>query len=217
MIYEIFRWIGIISGYPFKWLFFKEKIYYENERASLRVKGGALVISNHFGPWDYILSMFLFFPRKLYVVASEHAFRNALFRFGMKFCGGIEANRITKSMSFIKNSIREIQKKHLVQIYPEGHNTEDGNLQPFFPSYILIAHKANAPIVPVIFDGNYGVFQRVHLIVGEPIDLTDYHTAAKVSKDDITRLNGVVYEKCLALREELGCRVEADRMRGKGE
>lgn len=215
MLYEVFRWIGVIIGYPFKWLFFKNKVYYENERVTKRVKGGALIISNHFNPLDYVLNVFVFFPRKLYVVASEIAFKNAFLRFGMKFLGGIQANRITRSMRFVSQSIREIEKGHLVQIFPEGHNTDDGTIKPFYPSYILIAYKANAPIIPVITDGNYGMFKRVHLIIGEAIDLSKYITSQKLTKDDIMQLNAVVYEKVLQLRRELDLRIEAERKKGK--
>lgn len=214
MLYEIFRWIGVITGYPFKWLFFKNKVYYENENVPKRVRGGALVISNHFNPLDYVLNVFIFFPRKLYVVASEHAFKNAFLRFGMKFWGGIQANRVTRSMRFVSQSIREIQKGHLVQIFPEGHNTDDGTIKPFYPSYILIALRANAPIVPVITDGNYGLFKRVHIIIGEAIDLTEYISSPKATKDDIARLNDIVYEKVLQLRKKLALRIEKDRKKG---
>ena len=215
ILYDIFRWIGVVTGYPFKWLYFKNKIYYETENVPKRVKGGALVISNHFNPLDYVLNVYVFFPRKLYVVASEHAFKNAFLRFGMKFWGGIQANRVTKSMHFVTESIREIKKGHLVQIFPEGHNTDDGTIKPFYSSYILIALKAKAPIVPVITDGNYGLFKRVHLMVGESIDLSAHITGPKATREDITRLNDMVYEKVLRLRKELEQRVEADRKKRK--
>lgn len=206
MLYDVFRWIGVITGYPFNWLIFKNKVYYENERAKQRVKGGALIISNHYNPLDFVHNVFVFFPRKLYVVASEDAFRNAFLRFGMKFWGGIQANRVTKNMRFVIQSAREIQKGHLVQIFPEGHNTDDGTIKPFYPSYIAIALRAKAPIVPLITDGNYGVFKRVHMIFGEPIDLADYFNGDKATKEDIARLNDIVFQKVLALRAELEAR-----------
>lgn len=217
VIYEIGRCIGVITGYPFKWLFFKEKIYYENERVPKRVKGGALIISNHFNPLDFVMGCFLFFPRKLYVVASEHAFKNALLRFGMKFWGGIEANRVTRSMRFVAQSIREIKKGHIVLIFPEGHNTDDGTIKAFYPSYIMIALRAGAPIVPYVSDGNYGLFKRLHIMMGEPIDLTQYLTSSdeKPSKEEITRLNDIVRNKMLALRAELDVRIQADKKKGE--
>ena len=215
ILYDIFRWIGVVTGYPFKWLYFKNKIYYETKNVPKRVRGGALVISNHFNPLDYVLNVYVFFPRKLYIVASEHAFKNAFLRFGMKFWGGIQASRVTKNMHFVTESIREIKKGHLVQIFPEGHNTDDGTIKPFYSSYILIALKAKAPIVPVITDGNYGLFKRVHLMVGESIDLSAHITGPKATREDITRLNDMVYDKVLRLREELDRRIEADRKKRK--
>lgn len=213
MIYDIFRWIGIISGYPFYWLFFSRKLYYENENARKKVKGKALVISNHYCPFDYVLNVFLFFPRKLYVVASEDAFRNKLISFGMKFWGGIQANRITKSMRFVVESVRELKKGHLVQIFPEGHNTDDGTIKSFYPSYIVIALKSKAPIIPVITDGNYGITKRVHIMWGEPIELSQYNISSKPTKDEILMLNDIVHKKVLDLRKELDKRIKIDNAR----
>lgn len=215
MLYELFRWIGVITGYPFKWIYFKTKVYYENENAPRRVRGGALVISNHFNPLDYVLNVFLFFPRKLYVVASEHAFKNAFLRFGMKFWGGIQADRVTKSMRFVSQSIKEIKKGHLVQIFPEGHNTDDGTIKPFYSSYIWIALQAKAPIIPVITDGNYGLFKRTHMIVGEAINLLGNAPAQRITSADLERHNEVVFAKVLELRRELDARIEADRKKRK--
>ena len=211
IFYEIFRWLGVITGYPAQLLFFKKKVYYENEKAKRRVRGGALVVSNHFNPLDYVLNCFLFFPRKLYVVASEDAFKNDLMRFGMRFWGGIEANRVTGSMLFVSQSIREIRKGHLVQIFPEGHNTPDGKIHPFYPSYLLIALRSDAPIIPVVSDGAYHLFRRTRVIIGEPMDLMQYTHSKKANEENIALLNRVVYEKVLALREELERRKEKER------
>ena len=217
IIYDIFRCIGVITGYPFRWLFFKTKFYYENERATKRIKGGALIISNHYNTLDFVHNVFVFFPRKLYVVASEYAFKSFWISLGMKFWGGIKADRVTRSSKFIFQSIREIKKGHLVQIFPEGHNTDDGKIHTFYPSYILIALKANAPIIPLVMDGQYGFNKRVHQIIGEPLNLSDYVSEGKVTKEEIERLNEIVHTKVLKLREELDMRIYADRNKRGGK
>lgn len=132
----------------------------------------------------------------------------------MKFWGGIECNRVTRSPRFIIESVRELKKGHLVMIFPEGHNTPDGKIHPFYPSYITIALRGDAPLLPVISDGNYGLFKRVHVMVGDPIDLKQYLTEEKPTREDIDRINGIVYEKVLALRAELDRRVQADKKKG---
>lgn len=216
MIYEIFRWFGVITGYPIHLLFFKKKIYYEDKAVqSRKTKGGMLVISNHFSPFDYVLNVVLFFPRKLWVVASEYAFITPALRFGMKFFGGIETNRVTRGVHFIEESADKLRKGKLVQIFPEGHNTPDGTIKDFYPSYILIALQANAPILPVIIDGNYGIFKRTHVIIGKPIHPEDYLPSGTPTHEDIQQANTQIREKVLWLRQELDRRIAADKKKGK--
>ncbi len=211
LFYEIFRWIGVIIGYPFRWFFLKTKIYYENEKATRRIKGGALVISNHVNPLDYVQNIYVFFPRKLYVVSTEEPFKNPISGFLFrKFWGGIEANRTTMSMRFVSQSIKEIKNGHLVQIFPEGHNNPDGDVKEFYPSYLLIAYRAGAPIVPVVTDGGYAFNKRVHLMIGEPIHLTDY-LPEKARTSDIESINEVVRQKVIDLRAELDRRIQNDK------
>ena len=50
-------------------------------------------------------------------------------------------------------------------------------------------------------------------MIGEHIDLTQYLTTEKPKKEDIDRLNQIVYQKVLALREELDRRIQEDRKR----
>lgn len=214
IIYEIFRWIGVISGLPAQWIFFKKKIYYEEGAIRARkVRGGALVICNHFCPLDYVMNVETFFPRKLYIVASEDAFRNKGLVFGMKFWGGIKADRTTRSMSFVKEAVRELKNGHLVMIFPEGHNTDDGTIKAFYPSYIAIALLSGAPIIPMTLDGNYGLFKRTHMIIGKPIRLKEMLGGRKHTREDVDRLNDMVRNEMLRLRQELDLRIAADRQK----
>lgn len=210
-IREFIRLFAFATGYPAKWFFFKTKVYLENERAEKRVKGGALIVSNHFNPMDYIVNCFHFFPRKLCVVASEDGFSNWFFRFFIKCGGGIQANRITKNMRFVVESIRELRAGNLVQIFPEAHNTPDGKIHDFYPSYILIALRANVPIVLIVTDGNYGLFRRVHIMISEKIDLRQYVDTPRPSKEQIQQLNAIVHKRVLDLRQELDARVKGEK------
>lgn len=216
MIYDILRVFGIITGYPFQLLFFKTKVFYENDNKKNRhAERGALIISNHYNLVDYIVTVFLFFPRKLYVVASEMAYRDPIISFGMKFWGGIQANRQTKNMRFVDISADKIRSGNLVLIFPEGHNTDDGEIHDFYPSYIKIALLAKEPIIPIITDGNYGPFKRTHVIIGEQIDLYDYLDGDTFTRDDIKRLNAMVYQKALDLKSELERRKNKSKRKDK--
>ena len=205
MLYDIFRTIGLILGYPLQLLFFKRKTYYVDKKNTHLLKGGKLIITNHFNMFDYVLTSFVVFPRKLNVVASEIPFKSKITRFGMKFFGAIEANRETKSMSFVNKCADVLKNGQLVQIYPEGQNTPDGKIHEFKPSYTLIAHRANVPIVLVITDGNYGIFKRTSVIISEEIDISKFMdvTSKTTKKDERTLLNDYIYNRALELKEEL--------------
>lgn len=204
MIYEIFRIIGLITGYIPQLLFFKRKTYYVDKKRT-SFKGGKLIVTNHFSMFDYVLSAFIVFPRKLNVVTSEMPFKNKFLKFGMKFFGAIEANRETKNMSFIDKSVDVLKKGKLVQIYPEGRNSPDGKMHAFKPSYTVIAHRANVPIILIITDGNYGIFKRTSVLISEEIDISEFiDKDSKITKkEDRNRLNEFIYNKALQMREDL--------------
>lgn len=216
--FEFFRWIAIFTCWPFQLILFKKKIFYEDKAVqSRRIRGGALVISNHFSVLDYILTLFVVLPRKLYIVAAEMAFKNRFLRFGMRFFGGIEANRVTKSMRFVGESADIIKKGRVVQIFPEGRITHDGTTAYFKQSYLAIALHSGAPIIPIVLDGTYHILKRSHVLIGKPIYLSDYCKSQKPSREEMVALNDMVYNKVLSLREELEARKKAmyDKRKGK--
>lgn len=206
MIYEFFWWLCIITGYPYQLLLFKRRTFYEDKSVqSLKIKGGALIISNHYHFYDYMMNMFAVTPRKLNVVSSELGFKNKLLAFGMRFFGGIQANRVTRSMRFMDTAAEVIRKGKLVQIFPEAKITDDGTIKPFKHSYIVIAHRANAPIIPIITDGNYGFSKRASIIVGKPIYVSDYIKTDRrtPTREELEAVNEIIYSKVLSLRQEL--------------
>ena len=211
MIYEIFRLIGVFTGYPAQLIFFKRRTFYEdkNERPDFK-HGGKLIIANHYNILDYVLSCFIVCPRKLYVIASEDPFKSKIVTFGMKFFGAIQANRITKDMRFMDQGAEVIRNGNLLQIFPEGRNTPDGKIHSFKQSYIVIAHRAKCKIVPIVTDGNYGLFKRVNVMIGKEIDLAPFISSDKhtPTREELSAANAYIHAKMLSLREELEQRKE---------
>lgn len=205
MFYTIFRIIGLVTGYPMQLLFFKRKTYYKDRKKTNIKKGGKLIISNHYNILDYVMTSFIVFPRKLNVVSCETPFKHKIVVFGMKFFGAIQANRETRSMGFMDECAEVLKKGQLVQIFPEGHNTPDGKIHEFKHSYLVIAHRAGVPIVPIVTDGNYGIFKRASVIIGEEIDISRFVTSNRrtPTREELEKANEYVFNYVLELREEL--------------
>ena len=210
---EFFRWLALITGWPMQLLFFKRKTYYEDRSVQGRIiKGGALIISNHYSVFDYMMNLFLFPGRKLYVVLAEMIYKKSKFyHWAMQIFGGIRSDRDVMGMRFIDESVRVLEKGKLVQIYPEAYTTDDGQMRPFKPSYILIALRSEAPIIPVMTDGNYGFFKRAHVLIGKPIRLSEYCASFNPTREEILALNEMVEQKARELKEELDRRVASKK------
>lgn len=216
ILFDIFRWFAIIQGFWLYWLFFKRKTYYEDgnpRRKSRRFKGPKLIISNHMSVLDFMLNMYVVLPRKLWVVASEHAYRNKLQGFGMRFFGGIPCDRRIRSMRFMEKSAEVLKKGGLVQIFPEGMERYDGQVGPFFQSYLVIAHRGNAPIIPIVIDGNYGFFKRTHILIGNEIDVKDYIKTEGpiIPREELAAANEAIHERFLALKADLDARIATEQ------
>ena len=206
MIREFFRYFALIPGWFYQLVMFTRKTYYEDKSVQgRRIKGGALIVSNHYHIYDYFVNIFIFFPlRKLYVVMKSDIFRKSrICRWGLNCFGAIPADRDQRGMRFMDDSIRHLKKGRLVQIFPEGYNARTKQMLPFKTSYILIAQRADVPIVPIITDGNYGLFRRAHVIIGKPIRLSDYCEHANPNRQEIEYLNFIVRERCMSLQAEL--------------
>ena len=216
ILFDIFRWFAIIQGFWLYWLFFKRKTYYEDGNSrhkARRFKGGKLIISNHKSVLDFMVNMYVVLPRKLWVVASEHAYRNKLQGFGMKFFGGIPCDRRIRSMRFVEKSAEVLKRGGLVQIFPEGMERYDGTVGPFFQSYLVIAHRGNAPIIPIVSDGNYGFFKRTHILIGNEIHVRDYikTDGPIIPREELAAANEIIHEKFLALKADLDARVAEEQ------
>ena len=114
-------------------------------------------------------------------------------------------------MRFMDEAVACLRRGKLVQIYPEAHNTTDGLIHDFKPSYVLIALRADVPIVPIAVDGNYGLFKKAHAIIGRSIRLSDYVGASEPTREQIEELNEMVRTKVIALRSQLSRRTEEDK------
>lgn len=204
------RLIVLVTGFIPYLLVYKPRIYYEEgNKRSNRLKGGALIVSNHYLFMDYPMTMFHWFGRRVHCVMLEYVFEFSWFlKLSAEIIGGISADRESKGMSFIDKSEKLIKKGRLVQIYPEAHNTPDGKIHDFKPSYVLIALRAGAPIVPFIIDGNYGVFKRAHAIIGKPIMLSDFCPSPDPTREEIEDLNRMVREKAIELKETLDAKTK---------
>lgn len=207
MINSLFNWIVKITGYPLYRLIFKTKVYYQNKNVqSRRIKGKAVIVSNHTSVWDVALMLFLFPTRSLRCIVAEIMYKKFAMRLLLTLLGAIKVERNTQDYAFVSKSIGILQKGGVIEIYPEGRlpdRKDDIPPLPFKPSAVYIALESNAPIVPVFTNGKYFTKERARVIIGEPIWVTDLYDSTVSEKENIEKINNILRETVIELGYEL--------------
>ena len=204
MITFIFYLLGYILAWPVQFIYFKKKIYYEDRKDQGRtIKCGAIIVSNHRSFKDYMMYMYVFYFRKMYCLMSELIYKKGkLLSFLVTTLGGIKVDRFSFDMSFIGKSVELLsKKKKAIVIFPEAKINKEKRLQRFTTSYIIMALRANVPIIPVYTLGKYGLFRRSRMAIGKKIYLTDYCNNPNPSKEELEYLNKIVKDKIYELEK----------------
>ncbi len=166
MLYQVLRCIGKPIIYL---LFFPRIIGKKNSK----IKGKALVISNHTSMWDPLL-IAIIFPRQIFWMGKAELFKNGIARFFFKIVKAFPVRRGEGDLAAIRHAFRVLRDGKLFGIFPEGTRNKSKELSRFEPGTAMIALKNDAPVLPVYIKGNYKPFRRIKVIIGEPIRLADY-------------------------------------------
>ena len=72
----------------------------------------------------------------------------------------------------IKTAMKILKQDKCLGVFPEGTRHKD-TMGEFQRGFAAIAIKTNSKILPAYIEGDYKLFKKMHLIVGEPVDFTD--------------------------------------------
>ena len=213
---KVLEWFTKITGYPVQYFYFHKKIYYEDKSVSNRkIKGGALIVSNHTSIYDYPLTMYVFPKRTMHVLVAEVTYeKNKPLRSLLKGLGAIKVDRTNHDFSFMSEVTNLLNKKKVVLIYPESRlpNEDEHDLLEFKPSYILPALETGMPIIPIYTNGTYGKLKRqrkdrTRVMIGKKIYVNDLFDNSKSEKENIEYINAYIKNRIVELKELLENRV----------
>ena len=199
------NWFVKITGFPLEFFFYRKKIYYEDKKDTNRkIKGAAMIVSNHTDIYDYPLMMYTFLSRNIHVLVAEITYdKNIFMKWFLNGLGAIRVDRNSHDFAFMSEVSNLLNKKKVVLIYPESRlplEEERGSLLDFKPSYIYSALETGAPIIPVYTTGVYGKTKRkkkdrARLIIGKKIYVNDLYDSNKSEKENIAYINDYIKNK----------------------
>lgn len=200
-------WFVKITAYLPQLAVFRTKIHYKNKSAQGRkIKGAAIVISNHTSVYDFAALMFTFYMRNLRCLMAEVLFgKNPLLGWFLKALGGIKIERDIYNFSFVSKSCDILGKGGVVEIFPESRLPLKGENRPlpFKPSAAYIALLSGAPVIPVYTTGGYFCKARNHIMIGERIDPSEIIDPKLSERENIERLTEHFRNTIMELQNEL--------------
>ena len=181
----------------------KPKVYCKNkEIQGKKLKKPSILVSNHVSLMDFVLYLFVFWRNFVHFQVAEVMFNKSKFMSWLLFkLGCIRVDRDQFDFGFIGDSLELLDKGEVIGIFPSGRLPIDGKPFPFKPSVIFIALRTDAPIIPVYTDGQYGLFKRARVVIGEPIYIRDYCQTNEPSQQELEALTQMLEDKVYALRD----------------
>ncbi len=203
---RIFNAFVKITGYIPQLICFRTKVYYEDRAAqSRRVKGGAIVVSNHTSVFDYAVYLFVFFGRTLRTVMAEVLFKKQPLGTFLKMMGGIRVDRDANEYGFMGKCEKILRKGGLLCVFPEGRLPKPGEERPlpFKPGAAYLALCCGVPLIPVYTNGSYFKKERARVMIGKPVDPAAFSSPDRSDKENIQAVNEKIREKLLDLEKLL--------------
>ena len=205
-------WIRFVNGFVkftglvLQFFCFRTKVHYEDRTVQgRRIKGPALIVSNHTSLFDYAVYIFVFFTRTLRVLMAEVLFEKPLLGWFLRSLGGIKVDRNSRDLGFVDEALDILGDGGVVGIFPESRLPKPGEAGPlpFKESVALIAMKANVPVIPVVTNGSYFNRKRAHVIIGKPVDVSEWIDPELEERENISRVTEKLRGEIIRLGDNL--------------
>lgn len=182
---------------PIYWLLRPFRFY-----GNRKVKDGACIyISNHYGMMDPAYPACTTWEG-IHFMAKTEVLKMPLIGFLFRKVKGITANRDGNDVRTLLDCFKCLKNGEKICIFPEGTRNKTGvELQPFRHGAAAIAIKAKVPVVPIMMYSKPRFFRMTHILVGEPIELTEYYNK-KLTEEEYTEADTKLYNIMLELRRK---------------
>ena len=173
-------------------VFFDLKVY---GAYNIPKTGGVLLVSNHQSYLDPVL-LSIGLDRTLSYLGKAELFKNPAFAWLIRSLNAFPVSQGKGDVGAVKEAVARLQEGHLLNIYPEGSRTENGEMLPLEKGAGLVIRRAKVPVVPAAIAGSYEAwpkstkFPRPHpirILIGPPLpDLWQLDRDEIVTTLDVT-------------------------------
>jgi 1-acyl-sn-glycerol-3-phosphate acyltransferase len=132
--------------------------------------GGALLLSNHQSYLDPILLGVQLDRPVSYMAKSELFEAGRFLPWLIRNLHAFPVKRGSGDVGAIKEAIARLHQGYILNMYPEGTRSEDGEIRQILPGVALVVRRAGVPIIPVVVDGSFHAWSRKQkMLRGYPV------------------------------------------------
>lgn len=149
-------------------------------------QGGVLLCSNHIDNMDPpILGVTC--PRPISFMAKAELFNVPILSGIIKKLNAFPVKRGGNDREALRTGLKVLKEGKVLGLFPEGTRSKTGKLGKGLDGAGYFALRTNAQVIPCAIIGSYRIFQKVKVIYGKPIDMSELREK-KASPEEATNL-----------------------------
>ena len=150
--------------------------------------GGCIFILNHYNMLDPVYAAALTWEG-IHFIAKKSLFETPVVGFAMKKAKAISVNRDGNDARSLLDCFKCLKNGEKICIFPEGtRNKTDEEMLPFHSGAAVMAIKCKVPIMPIVIYKKPKFFRCAHILLGEPIDLSEYY-GRKLTEEELAQVD----------------------------
>lgn len=176
---------------PIFLLFYNYRVY---GKENMPKSGPYIVCANHFSLVDPIL-VGISLPIRMHFMAKAELFKGKLLGTLLRGLGAFPVKRGEADIKSIKTSLKLLGEGDILGLFPEGTRNRT-NEAVAEPGIAMLSIRSKVPVLPVAIISSYKLFRRTRVVVGKPIELSEYYEHKlhneeylKISMDVMNKIN----------------------------
>ncbi len=172
-----------------------KKLHISGKKYDQKVKGGAIVASNHTGFSDPFRVATCFITRRVFFLAAKEVMINRVVGFLLKGAGCISIDRDQSDINAIRKCVDVLKDGKYLAIFPQGSIQDNDEISKIKSGAVLIALQAGVPIIPMYTAKRKHWWNRTLLVIGDPLDCKEICPKKFPSVADLEELSSKLLEK----------------------
>lgn len=160
-----------ISNVVVRVMYFPKITWEDKKLTKEALKAGCVIYCNHTS-----LNDGLYLPRvvgnsRVHTFTGKDWFEKKSLHWLFRNLPFIPVDRKEMDTAWLDLGVQKLKEHYPIFIFPEGKLSKTRIPHEFKPGFLMLAKRAECPVIPVCVDGTYRLFRSIHIIVGKPQNL----------------------------------------------